>query len=56
MSATRRKGEPKEGVQEPIGKVNNIKMEKNQSNFPDLNNDGEITRADILMGAGVKLK
>jgi hypothetical protein len=56
MSATRRKGEPKKGVQEPIGNVNNIKMEKNQPNFPDLNKDGKVTKADILMGRGVKLK
>jgi hypothetical protein len=28
---------------------------KTDSKFPDLNKDGEITQADILMGRGVKL-
>jgi hypothetical protein len=57
--ATRKLGEPKVGKQEPLGKVNNIQMEKNQpssANFPDLNKDGKITQADILMGRGVKIK
>jgi hypothetical protein len=57
--ATRKLGEPKVGKQEPLGKVNNIQMEKNQpssANFPDLNKDGKTTQADILIGRGVELE
>ena len=31
---------------------NNSPMKKN---FPDLNKDGKVTKADVLMGRGVKL-
>ena len=29
---------------------------KRKQEFPDLNNDGRITKADVLIGRGVKLK
>jgi hypothetical protein len=32
------------------------KVYKNGGKFPDLNKDGKITKADILMGRGVGMK
>ena len=31
-------------------------MMKKKKTFPDLNKDGKVTKADVLMGRGVKKK
>tara|TARA_A100001515_G_scaffold126316_1_gene111514 strand:+ start:393 stop:683 length:291 start_codon:yes stop_codon:yes gene_type:complete len=45
-------GKKKSGFKMKASKYGNSPMKKN---FPDLNKDGEVTKADVLMGRGVKL-
>ena len=42
----------KSGFKMKAAKYGNSPMKKN---FPDLNKDGKVTRADVLMGRGVEL-
>lgn len=37
-------------------KARKNKRKKSTMNFPDLNKDGKITYADVLMGRGIKGK
>ena len=34
-------------------RIQTMKKDEKKSKFPDLNKDGEVTQADILMGKGV---